>query len=108
MDLFKLQSATQRAVDYAMTVRDRLAAFDADDDRVRRRAKWACRACHYLVGSVVAGQAFSERACEACREPIRWPNTAVPRLCEDCSKRFNACRRCCGDLEMVLRRSLEP
>jgi hypothetical protein len=72
------------------------AKTDADSER--RRAMRECRFCYY-VSHGLAGQAFTEYACCACKEPHMHSNTSVPKLCDGCADRLGACVRCGGTRE---------
>jgi len=65
-----------------------------DTKRDRRIAMRECKWCFYF-GHMMAGQAFTEYTCAGCGERKMHSNTAVPKLCEECADRLDACR-CCG------------
>ena len=41
-----------------------------------------------------AGQAFTKYTCGQCFIQYSHGNTAVPRICNGCSEKFNRCQRC--------------
>ena len=44
--------------------------------------------------SFAAGQAFTKYECKSCMGTYTHPNTAVPKLCIECSIALNMCRKC--------------
>ena len=55
-----------------------------------------CERCKGL--NLIAGQAFTKYYCRNCHKPEMHANTAVPKLCRDCSDELNKCQKCMGDL----------
>lgn len=41
-----------------------------------------------------AGQAFRTYQCIMCMQTKHHPNTAIPKICHDCSNKFHLCQRC--------------
>jgi hypothetical protein len=73
-----------------------LARTDGKHDQ--RVAMRECRFCFYF-GHGMAGQAFTEYTCKGCDTEQMHPNTAVPKLCDECTDAMGACRRCGGTRE---------
>ncbi len=82
---------------FGMMVVD-LRAYVRDPPKRRkcRLQQLECRACYYLRGGVVAGRAFTEYICANCNQSYSHPNTAIPRLCQDCARHRDLCVRCGG------------
>lgn len=106
LDIFEVQSATQRGKEYAESTRRKLEAYDTDEDQVRRLKVRACKYCYYMRGSI-AGQAFTPYSCAACGTVKHHENTAVPLLCIECSNKLSLCCRCGGDMLGKNRRTLD-
>lgn len=106
LDLYMLQSATERARQYADDTRRHVDAYATDQSREQRLAARQCPWCFYFRGSRLSGQAFTDWKCSGCGQDFSHPNTAVPMLCPDCSDKHQACTECCADLELRQRRSL--
>lgn len=99
-DLYKIQSATQRAKDYANDTIKRVQRKLIDDvDKAKRRAMFCCKWCWYRRSGSLTGQAFTEYTCLRCDEKKMHPNTGVPLLCDPCAKETKLCCACCGDME---------
>jgi hypothetical protein len=71
----------------------------ADSESTRRVALRQCQQCYYLRSSI-AGAGFTRYRCACCIKTCEHPNTCWPLLCEPCSKKHKACRRCGGDLNL--------
>lgn len=78
-----------------------------DEDREKRLEAQHCRWCFYARGSRLAGQAFTDRDCESCKETQHYPSTATNPLCKPCAKKLNLCVECCADISLADRRKLE-
>lgn len=85
----------------ALHFRDALRRYElarTDGKRDQRQASYECRFCFYF-GHGMAGQAFTEYTCKGCGTEQMYANTAVPKLCDDCATKMDACRRCGGTRE---------
>jgi hypothetical protein len=106
-DLYLIQSATQRAKEYAAEitklVRERLID-DAHKDR--RVSDGLCKWCYYRRAHTLAGQAFTEYVCMRCDQSHHHHNTAVPKLCAACVKETGLCSSCCGDIHGKRRKAV--
>lgn len=81
--------------------RDALNRYETarrDGKRDQRVAMRECRFCFYFAHGM-AGQAFTAYTCKGCDTEQMHSNTAVPKLCAECSTKLDACRRCGGTLE---------
>jgi DNA-directed RNA polymerase subunit RPC12/RpoP len=106
VDLYALQSATWQAVDYIKSTILRVQEYKKDGSRVKRLKRRECPYCfHFRTG--FAGQAFTDWKCRNCGAEDQHANTAVPILCNDCSKNLNACVRCMADLDLKRRKTLK-
>lgn len=105
LDLYMVQSATERNLAYIAETERRVADCHADADREARLKARECRWCWYRSG--FAGQAFTEWTCWSCGKEDCHANTAVPRLCNECADRLGLCVRCCADRELKRRKTLE-
>lgn len=56
-----------------------------------------CKECEEKP--IAAGQAFREYICGHCFEVGMWSNTATPKICPHCSKKFKRCERCLKKIE---------
>ena len=45
-------------------------------------------------GGMFCGQAFTDWKCEKCGEIYTHHNTAVPKVCKECSEKYNICEEC--------------
>jgi len=106
-DLYLIQSATQRAKDYTKEtvriVQERLIDDARREDRVR---DGLCKWCFYRRANTLAGQMFTEYTCWRCDRAHLHHNTAVPRLCADCTKETGLCNACCGDVNGKQRKAV--
>lgn len=84
----------------------KLATLLMDAEKEKRLAARMCQACFYLGGGF-AGQAFTEWHCFLCKVPAMHHNTSVPRVCMDCSKGFDLCHTCGGNITMKQRSKYE-
>lgn len=78
-----------------------------DKNREQRQAAQLCRWCFYGRGSRVAGQAFTDRACEGCETVVTYPSTATNPLCRDCAFKYGLCLSCCADVDLANRTKVE-
>ena len=107
IDLYRVQSATERAKAYADdTVRRVQEHLVEDAHRDRRLAEACCRWCWYRYSGSLAGQAFTSYLCQHCDSEEWWHTTATPILCLTCASETGLCARCCGDIEGHLRTSV--
>ena len=74
----------------------RAYVLDPPKRRKFRLQQLECRACYYLRSGISCAQAFTEYICANCDQPYSHPNTARPRLCQDCAKTLDLCVRCGG------------
>lgn len=78
-------------------------AFLADSERNKRlNEAFECPTCFYIMNDLVAGQSFVNWNCRKCSTQQTWGNTNHPKLCNDCAKRFQLCRRCGGNVDPKL------
>jgi hypothetical protein len=78
----------------------------ADRDRTQRLEQRLCASCFYLKRGQLVGHAFTNWKCLACEKEQSHPNTGVPKLCDDCTWKYNACASCCADLDLRDRKSI--
>ena len=106
---FDLQSLQLRT-SWAKSTSERLVRgvqeFKTDARMSERLKQRKCRACFYLRGPSVAGQAFTEWTCLGCSKTDMHSCTAVPMLCNECSDKFGACDKCGSDLDLKIRKEL--
>lgn len=76
-------------------------ADEPQRQRSQREHLGECHSCFYVRGSRISGQAFTDYECRSCKGTFQHPNTSVPKLCEQCAKESNRCRRCMADLAAV-------
>jgi hypothetical protein len=105
LDLFMVQSATERARAYIAETERRVEDSRTDACREARLKARECRWCFYR--SSFAGQAFTDWNCWSCGKEDSHANTAVPRLCDTCADKLGLCVRCCADRELKRRKTLE-
>jgi hypothetical protein len=105
LDLFMVQSATERARAYIAETERHTEERRADTRREQRLAERECRWCFYR--STMAGQGFTDWTCWSCGAAGYHANTAVPRLCDTCADKLGLCVRCCADRELKRRKTLE-
>jgi len=107
IDLFRLQSATERAKRYAEEAVRHAHEYLNDTRLAMRIAERKCPWCFYFRGSMMSGQAFTDWKCQHCGKEDTWGDTGHPTLCTDCSDRLHVCVGCCADLDLQMRRKLE-
>lgn len=107
LDLFGVQSATDRARQYAESSLCKALRYNADSEREERLKAHQCPWCWYFRRPVIAGQAFTEWTCSGCGAEAQHANTATPRLCVACAEKYGLCVQCTGDIEMRPRKKLE-
>lgn len=106
-DLYLIQSATQRAKDYADEHSKRVQRLLVeDDDNPVRIDQGYCKWCWFRRATSLAGQAFTSYVCWRCEQEASHHNTAVPRLCPSCVKETELCCSCCGDLKGRMRKKV--
>ncbi len=76
----------------------RFQAYSEDPQATSRQHAGTCRTCLYLDAGL-AGQAFTQYACEGCHRTALWHNTNVPRLCLACARYHGVCQRCGGSID---------
>lgn len=69
-----------------------------DSDKEERTSQSVCIWCWYSRHSKICGQGFTLWTCDSCKIEDRYPNTCVPRLCNDCAKNYSLCAFCSGDV----------
>lgn len=52
-----------------------------------------------MMDKSVSGQAFTKFVCEKCGKEDWHHNTAVPRFCSECSRKYNICEKCGENLK---------
>ena len=72
--------------------------FKEDADKKIRLQYGYCIFCWYSES--LAGQAFTEYTCAVCGKEGRHPNTNVPKICIDCSKKHKLCVECGADIAL--------
>lgn len=55
-----------------------------------------CKECSEKVR--FCWEAFTNYICKNCNKSFSYPNTCIPKLCENCSKLLNTCERCLENL----------
>lgn len=81
--------------------RKALENFDSDAHKERREQAHECRRCFYLRDGRMAGQAFTDWNCGVCNKVSSNPNTATPRVCMECAKKYRLCTECAGDYKEI-------
>lgn len=51
-----------------------------------------CKECSEKV--IFCWEAFTNYICKNCNKSFSYPNTCIPKLCENCSQILNTCERC--------------
>lgn len=95
-----IENITWYSVQRIKIIREQLASCDADDKRKERLAIRECRSCYYFDRGRMAGQAFTEFACQLCHAKAMHGDTVVPKGCWACSDMWHICVRCMGDLHL--------
>lgn len=83
----------------------RSSAALIDSERDDRRAAGLCPFCYYYAIERIGGAAITRQACGTCGEVMVFGSTRTDALCLSCSRRYDLCKRCGGDLDMKHRRT---
>jgi hypothetical protein len=62
-----------------------------------RRARRECSKCYR--GPKIVGHAFTAFICSLCGEEKSYPNTGVPKVCDECCEKKGVCCRCGGPMD---------
>ena len=73
-----------------------------DKDAKARRARFLCKACHYMPR--IGGAAMTKSSCSICGQDIVTGSTVTNLLCQSCAEKHSLCCRCGADLELRPRR----
>jgi len=104
--LEEIDRNTFYAVKSVDSQRARLAAYDSDKDRDRRRVSNLCAACYYFRIGGVGGRAMTDRDCECCGSTVTYTSTNTMRFCSVCADALHVCRLCGADAELESRISV--
>lgn len=63
-----------------------------DPEKEERLKHQFCVTCFYRVS--IAGQRFTSTKCVSCNNDMIFSSTNVDKICSDCSKKYNACKKC--------------
>ncbi len=107
LDLYRIQSATDRANNYREDTIQKVTDYLIEDNaHAQRLEEHMCQWCFYRMTGAVAGQAITSYTCALCGDEYNHHNTGVPSMCVECSQETGLCVRCCGDIEGKQRRKM--
>lgn len=103
-------NATHFATSMGEDLVNRVEDYKGDLRKLDRLHKRECKACYYLRGSRVGGQAITRTECmiASCRAKMTFPSTAVDKVCADCSEKHLLCVHCAGDIDGKKKRRRNP
>lgn len=107
LNLGQVNYATTRSSDTKDLYAYKALSIFTDPERKERLQSFNCVVCFYIHSNRTAGQAITPWECQGCDAPQAWSNTAVPKLCIVCAKKYGLCRSCLADLELRPRQKLE-
>jgi hypothetical protein len=107
IDAPSVVSATRRAKRRNEQILQAARGLAEDHQKEARQASQLCTCCFYVVPVRIAGAALTTVPCGLCQTPCTFASTAVDRLCVECAKGHELCKRCGADIELREQRSLE-
>ena len=112
-DCVATQSQANRHTSYndqfIKMLRRQLAEVELDVHHSDRIAAGECCACFYIrTSNKIVGHAFTDRVCDHCGCIQTFSNTDTRQICSDCSRKYELCRNCTGDLHGRERVELQP
>ena len=107
IDLYGVQSVTDRNKHRIEMMSARLLEFYTDPRVEDRKTKALCRVCYYVDRSRIGGAVMTTQPCGVCEIDVLYGSTATDVLCVPCGVKNKLCRQCGGDANLVMRRKLE-
>ena len=76
-------------------------AYDAihDTKREQRLFDNQCKFCFYIHPSRIGGAAMTTTECGVCGKEIMFGSTAVDKICPECAREKELCRRCGAEVD---------
>lgn len=53
-----------------------------------------CNECKHESINMFCGQSFTDWKCQVCGKTFTHCNTATPKVCKECSEKYNLCEEC--------------
>lgn len=77
------------------------------DKQERLKKAHECKSCFYFKSSRIGGAALTEWNCSVCNLEEMSGSTHCPKICRECSEKYELCCECGGDIHTRVRRKLE-
>lgn len=74
-------------------IKERATNFVNDPKKKERIQNQLCQCCFYSESSM-AGQAFTEKDCEICKETQQYSSTNTNKVCNKCAESNKICKHC--------------
>ena len=58
-----------------------------------------CKECEHESRNMFCGQAFTDWKCIKCGKTFMHHNTATPKVCKECSEKYNLCENCGKEID---------
>lgn len=95
---------TNRAKDRGEDRCAQALGFLLDSDRKKRQDRRECKSCFYFSVGRIGGASMTTWWCGVCGEEQMAGSTHCPRVCKDCSAKYELCCECGGDIHIRIRR----
>lgn len=97
LDLDAINLRTYASKDWEKRILESYKTIVNDQNREIRLKLQLCKRC--FQGGKIAGVGFTQYVCGICSATLVFHNTAVPELCEDCSKTNDLCIQCAAHVD---------
>ncbi len=99
-DFYQLQFQTSVACEDLDRREKALDNASHDWEKVERLRQRKCQACYYVWGSGIVLQGRTGWECHGCGSAKMASTSDTFKLCDDCSDKYGACRKCGADINL--------
>jgi len=92
---------TRRSISWLKNVLRKAELVELDSCKQKRLLEQKCKVCYY-VDDGISGQAFTDSICIVCGDIITNATTDTDKVCKKCSKEYNLCCHCGGNISLQL------